>query len=118
MDVKIYLHKWYPWSYNYKGEPAVVLQGFYSLKAARQRFLIYYGRENLRSVHWIKGKTALEKKFVIGKSLLIGGKRKSRFLRYCLLRHIEMQNLVLKELLVKDLLERKDLVHNKKRNTL
>lgn len=76
MDVKIYLHKWYPWSYNYKGEPAVVLQGFYSLKAARQRFLIYYGRENLRSVHWIKGKTALEKKFVIGKSLLIGGKRK------------------------------------------
>lgn len=76
MDVKIYLHKWYPWSYNYKGEPAVVLQGFYSLKAARQRFLIYYGRENLRSVHWIKGKTALEKKFVISKSLLIGGKRK------------------------------------------
>lgn len=76
MDIKIYLHKWYPWSYNYKGEPAVVLQGFYSLKAARKRFLIYYGRENLKTVHWIKGKTALEKKFVIGKTLLIGGKRK------------------------------------------
>lgn len=76
MDIKIYLHKWYPWSYNYKGEPAVVLQGFYSLKAARKRFLTYYGRENLKSVHWIKGKTALEKKFVIGQSLLIGGKRK------------------------------------------
>ena len=75
-DIKIYLHKWYPWSYNYKGEPAVVLQGFYSLKAARKRFLTYYGRENLKSVHWIKGKTALEKKFVIGQSLLIGGKRK------------------------------------------
>lgn len=76
MDPKIYLHKWYPWSYNYKGEPAVVLQGFYSLKAARKRFLIYYGRENLKSVHWIKGKTALEKGFVIGKSLLIAGRRK------------------------------------------
>lgn len=76
MDLKIYLHKWYPWSYNYKGEPAVVLQGFYSLKAARKRFLIYYGRENLKAVHWIKGKTALEKKFVIGNSLLIAGKRK------------------------------------------
>lgn len=75
-DLKIYLHKWYPWSYNYKGEPAVVLQGFYSLKAARKRFLIYYGRENLKAVHWIKGKTALEKKFVIGNSLLIAGKRK------------------------------------------
>lgn len=37
-DLKIYLHKWYPWSYNYKGEPAVVLQGFYSLKAARKGF--------------------------------------------------------------------------------
>ena len=69
-------HKWYPWSYNYKGEPAVVLQGFYSLKAARKRFLTYYGRENLKAVHWIKGKTALEKKFVIGQSLLIAGRRK------------------------------------------
>ena len=46
------------------------------MKAARKRFLTYYGRENLKSVHWIKGKTALEKKFVIGQSLLIGGKRK------------------------------------------
>lgn len=76
MDIKVYLNKWYPWSYNYKGEPALVLQGFYSLKAARKRFLTYYGRGNIQSVHWIKGKTALEKGFVIGKSLLIGGKRK------------------------------------------
>lgn len=76
MDIKIYLHKWYPWSYNYKGEPAVVLQGFYSLKAARKRFLTYYGREACKTVHWIKGKTALEKGFVIGKTLLIDGKRK------------------------------------------
>lgn len=75
-DVKIYLHKWYPWSYNLQGEPAVVLQGFYSLKAARKRFLTYYGRENIRTVHWIKGKTALEKNFVTGTTLLIGGKRK------------------------------------------
>lgn len=76
MDQKIYLHKWYPWSYNYKDEPALVLQGFYSLKAARKRFLIYYGRENLKHVHWIKGKSALERGFKVGKSLLIAGQRK------------------------------------------
>lgn len=46
MDIKIYLHKWYPWSYNYKGEPAVVLQGFYSLKAARKGFNLLWPRES------------------------------------------------------------------------
>lgn len=76
IDQKIYLHKWYPWSYNYKGEPALVLQGFYSLKAARKRFSVYYGRENLKQVHWIKGKSALERGFTVGKSLLIDGHRK------------------------------------------
>lgn len=118
MDVKIYLHKWYPWSYNYKGEPAVVLQGFYSLKAARQRFLIYYGRENLRSVHWIKGKTALEKKFVIGKSLLIGGKRKKPISKILLTEAYRNAKSSAQRTLGERLARKKRLSSQQKRNTL
>lgn len=75
-DRKIFLHKWYPWSYDNNGTPRVVLQGFYSVKAARKRFYTYYGKEALKHVYWIKGKHALEKGFQVGKSLLIDGKRK------------------------------------------
>lgn len=75
-DKKISLYKWYPWSYNKEGKPSIVLQGFYSVKAARIRFTSYYGSEACKTIHWIRGKGALERGFLIGKTLNVGGKYK------------------------------------------
>lgn len=72
-DDRIFLHKWYPWSYwGYK--PRLVPQGWYNLDLAKQRYIDLYGKDSLRHVKWIKGKEALERDFIIGKRLYIGNK--------------------------------------------
>lgn len=73
VDIKIYLHKWYPWSYkNYI--PTLVLQGWYNLDRAKQFFLNKYGPEALQYVKFSKGKTILESgDFKVGKTLYING---------------------------------------------
>jgi len=73
MDKRIFIHKWYPWSYwSYK--PRLVLQGWYNLDLAKQKYIDTYGKENIRHVKWVKGKEAIERDFAIGKRLYIGGK--------------------------------------------
>lgn len=70
-DDRIYLHKWYPWSYwGYK--PRLVPQGWYNLDLAKQRYIDLYGKDNLRHIKWVKGKEALERNFIMGRRLYIG----------------------------------------------
>lgn len=73
LDKRIFIHKWYPWSY-WGYHPRVVPQGWYSLKLAKQKYIDLYGKENLRHVKWIKGKEALERDFKVGKRLFIGNR--------------------------------------------
>ena len=73
LDSRVFIHKWYPWSYwGYK--PRMVLQGWYNLDLAKQKYADTYGKDNLRHVKWVKGKEALERGFNVGKRLYIGGK--------------------------------------------
>lgn len=73
LDNKIYIHKYYPWSYeNYK--PALVLQGWYSEEKAKKAYLRVYGPKSLKYVKFIKGKEAIEKGFHITYHLYINGK--------------------------------------------
>lgn len=74
VDLKIYLYKWYPWSYkNYI--PTLVLQGWYNLSSARKFYLKKYGPDSLKYIKFSKGKTILESgDFKVGKSLYINGK--------------------------------------------
>lgn len=72
LDDKVYIHKWYPWSYwGYR--PRLVLQGWYNLKLGKKFYKDTYGKDNLRHIKWIKGREALERNFRIGKRLFIGG---------------------------------------------
>lgn len=73
VDIKIYLYKWYPWSYkNYI--PTLVLQGWYDLNRAKRFFLNKYGSEALKYVKFSKGKAILESgDFKVGKTLYING---------------------------------------------
>lgn len=73
VDIKIYLYKWYPWSYkNYI--PTLVLQGWYDLNRAKRFFLNKYGPDALKYVKFSKGKSILESgDFKVGKTLYING---------------------------------------------
>lgn len=73
VDRKIYLYKWYPWSYkNYI--PTLVLQGWYDLNRAKRFFINKYGPEALKYVKFSKGKSILESQdFKVGKTLYING---------------------------------------------
>lgn len=71
-DPKVYLHKYYPWSYR-DYVPTLYLQGFYSVDYAKRRYLKIYGPDALKHVKFISGKDALEKEFAIGKNLYING---------------------------------------------
>ena len=72
LDKKVYLYKYYPWCYrDYK--PTLVLQGWYSVKAAKEKYLQFYGPHALKYVKFIRGKDAVEKEFSIGKTLYING---------------------------------------------
>lgn len=73
LDDRIYLHKWYPWSY--KGyQPQLVLMGWYSVKRAKKIMLAKFGKDALKDVKFVKGKEALERGFTVGPSLYINGK--------------------------------------------
>lgn len=73
LDERICINKYYPWSYrNYY--PTLVLQGWYSLKKAKQRYKEEYGNNALRFVKFIRGKDALERDFKIGDFLYINGR--------------------------------------------
>ncbi len=73
VDQKIYLYKWYPWSYkNYI--PTLVLQGWYDVNRAKRFFLNKYGPDALKYVKFSKGKAILESQdFKVGKTLYING---------------------------------------------
>lgn len=72
LDKKVYLYKYYPWCYrDYK--PTLVLQGWYSVKAAKEKYLQFYGPHALKYIKFIRGKDAVEKEFSIGKTLYING---------------------------------------------
>lgn len=73
VDIKIFLYKWYPWSYkNYV--PTLVLQGWYDVNRAKKFFLNKYGPNALKYVKFSKGKTILESgDFKVGKTLYING---------------------------------------------
>lgn len=73
VDPKVYLHKYYPWSYR-DYIPTLYLQGFYSEEYAKKRYLKLYGPDALKYVKFIKGKDALEREFAIGKNVYINGK--------------------------------------------
>lgn len=74
VDRKVYLYKWYPWSYkNYV--PTLVLQGWYDLNRAKRFFLNKYGPKALKYVKFSKGKSILESQdFKVGKTLYINGR--------------------------------------------
>lgn len=74
-DEKIYVSKWYPYSYR-DAVPMLVLQGFYSIKYARLKFQYVHGLGALKDIKFIKGKTAIERGFEINanKTLFINGK--------------------------------------------
>jgi len=64
LDKCIYIHKYYPWSYeNYI--PALVLQGWYDARVAKRAYLRIYGPNALKHVQFIQGKEAIEKGFKI-----------------------------------------------------
>lgn len=73
LDSKIYLHKFYPWCYR-EFRPTLVLQGFYSIKFAKKKYLFTYGEDALKYVKFVKGRAALERGFSIGDTLHINGK--------------------------------------------
>lgn len=108
-DRKIYLHKWYPWSYNRNGQPSLVLQGFYSIKIARKRFVTYYGKEACKSIHWIKGKGALEREFLIGRTLRIGGRYKPPISKILLTENFNNHISRAKDILGKEISKKKGL---------
>lgn len=74
VDIKIWLHKWYPWSYkNYV--PTLVLQGWYDVSKAKEYFINKYGPNALKHIHFSKGKHIMEAGgFQVGYSLYINGK--------------------------------------------
>ena len=73
LDQHIYIHKYYPWSYeNYI--PALVLQGWYDVKAAKHAYLRVYGPKALKYVRFIQGKRAIEKGFKIVAHLYINNR--------------------------------------------
>lgn len=76
VDIKIWLHKWYPWSYkNYV--PTLVLQGWYDISKAKEYFIKKYGPNALKHIHFSKGKHILEAGgFQVGYSLYINGQYK------------------------------------------
>lgn len=72
-DKKVFLHKYYPWCYkNYI--PQVVLQGWYDVKIAKKKYKKIYGPDALRYIKFIKGRSALEKGFSVGKSIYVNGR--------------------------------------------
>ena len=73
LDTKVWLHKYYPWSYN-NYLPTLVLQGWYNENKAKKAYLRVYGPEALRYVKFIKGKDALERDFKVGHNLYINGR--------------------------------------------
>lgn len=117
-DRKVYLHKWYPWSYNRHGDPSIVLQGFYSIKAARIRFVTYYGKEACKTIHWIKGRGALERQFKVGKTLNIGGRWKRPISKILLTENYRNHLSRAKEVLGKELIKKKGLKSQSKENYL
>lgn len=106
-DRKVYLHKWYPWSYNRDGEPSLVLQGYYSKKEGRRRYILYYGEEGCKHVHWIKGRSALEREFKVGKTLKIDGKYKRPISKILLTESYRDQLQVAKDNIGRELFKKK-----------
>lgn len=72
LDRKIYLGKYYPWSYK-NFIPTLVLQGWYDVKYAKKKYIKQFGPDALKYVKFIKGREALERNFYIGHSLYING---------------------------------------------
>ena len=67
-DKRIYVNKFYPYSYH-NLEPVLVLTGWFSRKNAKLLYDIWYGKSWRETVKFIKGKKAIQLGFKIGKLL-------------------------------------------------
>lgn len=72
-DKRIYVNKFYPYSYH-NLEPVLVLTGWFSRKNAKLLYDTWYGKSWRETVKFIKGKKAIQLGFKIGKSLYINGR--------------------------------------------
>lgn len=70
LDRQVFIHKYYPWSYQ-EYVPTLVPQGWYRLKQAKAVYRKVFGPHALDHVKFIKGKLALERDFKVGISLYI-----------------------------------------------
>lgn len=72
-DKRIYVNKFYPYSYH-NLEPVLVLTGWFSRKNAKLLYDTWYGKSWGETVKFVKGKKAIQLGFKIGRSLYINGK--------------------------------------------
>lgn len=70
LDTRIFIHKYYPWSYR-DYIPTLILQGWYSKEKAKRVYRKIFGPHALDHVKFISGKGALERNFSVGISLYI-----------------------------------------------
>lgn len=73
LDKKVYIYKYYPWSYK-EYIPTLVLQGWYDVNKAKKAYIKNFGPKALKHVRFILGREALEKGFSVGTSLYINNK--------------------------------------------
>lgn len=72
-DTRIYLHKYYPWSWK-DYQPTLVLQGWYNLKKAKLAYRKRFGPDVFQQVKFVKGRKAILEGFKIGRTLFINNR--------------------------------------------
>lgn len=72
-DPRIYVHKYYPWSWK-DYQKTLVLQGWYNVKKAKYTYLKRFGPDALKHVKFIKGIKAIKEGFQIGNTLFINNR--------------------------------------------
>ena len=72
-DTRIYLHKYYPWSWK-DYQPTLVLQGWYNLKKAKLAYRKRFGQDVFQQVKFVKGRKAILEGFKIGRTLFINNR--------------------------------------------